>query len=367
MKLHGRRRPRLPSRHDWLDYLDTDIERRDRRVGFLWAVTLSLVAGVVALARLIIGGQGPADAREWLVACGVAAATYIVVAKSFADRLLHAINPNTIFVDFSLRTAIGFLRYVRKFGVPASSRAAAASVHVAQTMLGITLIALRDLLGWWHWVPLIVGFPLLANGIFFSLAMFVAGHRFRWVATLFGMLILHLLRLVLDERTLRRYPSMVKELEENSNVPASLRRFFPDQTKTANLTFVVSRRATIPKLIYAGLIAWPLAAAAFAIVPVRLTSILPVLTGAVAVVGVLVAVRLGTRLYFDNEREKIEQLRMLIFFDDDALLLAYPLTYALLREFSAAEFYDELRVYNLIRELSLAELMVQDSTVLDAK
>lgn len=331
---------------DWLTFLDTEIARRDQRHAFLWAILLSLVAGLSYLGRWMLWNSPLLELWSILAAIAVGCAMFDLVVHGMVLRLIGALQPRQ-YHALPLRDALVIARLVAVRGVPLSARWSVVPAFVS------TLICL--VVGWLWSVRLGVLLPLvtLVTVLAFTLLWSAVGLLFfasrRTSASVVSGWAL------LDDESERARTSVIEasraELElwaKGSWIGRTLSRLAvqvdgrrePSSKGRPSTTLPMAAVLLMRFIFWSGTTLMIYLPPTIAVLSLATTlwanhsaPVLAELLGIVALtLGILAVLRIGIHLYTSRTREMLEQLRLNSFVDelsDEELLKRHAIVHVL--------------------------------------
>ena len=176
-------------RRDWVGFLSADLERRDNRHAFLWALLISLLLGAIYIgSRLYWQHANVFIALIWkdpslsvgaLAALALGAICFRTFGAPFLMRLVGTAQPSSLHHEYSLRQGKLLYRFLRSYGLPLSTywnNLARLLAEVIVTSAFVTLaVLLQDSWALLLLVVAVVSFLLLSAAI---LMMLLATGRF---------------------------------------------------------------------------------------------------------------------------------------------------------------------------------------------
>lgn len=113
----------MPSRQEWSEFIEQEIERRDRRHSFLWGLLASSLAPIFYFGSQLFWNFPQGYSIEFLIlSVGAAGALNILIFSPIVDRLVTKAQPRQTARSFDMLQSYVIIQYTHARGVPRTSR-----------------------------------------------------------------------------------------------------------------------------------------------------------------------------------------------------------------------------------------------------
>jgi hypothetical protein len=296
--------------YDWIQNLNFELERRDKRHAFLWTALVSGLTAVVYLGSHILWNP-PAESGHWWAAVGIGAALFSFWASRIAGHLWKQLHPAQTNAPFTVSHAVLIVRHMKAYGFRDSVLIECAEI-VAYILGGVafTFIGLGTL-GVVRWIEFAFAIWFFFEAVQRMLIPFIPRGFLVAImaATLEGIIA------NAENWQVLKKSALVKELHREAvilgtNVPIRTKRMF-GRIATGFLGGPSRLRSLMIPVAFV-LLLWTARNVWLPTPFARAAEFASAAAVTLTIVVGLVVLKLAALLYFNNSRRMLEQLRFAI-------------------------------------------------------